>query len=252
MDKKIVNRILIISGFVSLISGIGYILEKLKYITETFPFQQILVVSLTIFSFLLIILVLILRTKFNLEDLKIIYNVKIFNVYGDAQIRRKVTFKVNKGDVKKREHSAFSDGAKMKQKELDLKAWDNSGHTLFYKFVLDKPTTKKFELYFPYSITKDKKYTYTYQFLWNKLFSPKNDYYLLQDTSINSEFHLVIPETWKLQCIEAVEIFRDGTNKDLQIRPNGKEIEEGGFLKFKYKIKRTERHTQVKVEWHLD
>lgn len=252
MDKKVINRILIISGFVSLISGIGYILEKLKHIAETFPFQQILIISLTIFSFLLIVLILILRTKFKLEDLRIIYYVKILNENGDALIKRKVTFKVNKGDVQKREHSAFSDGAKMKQKDLDLKAWDNSGNTLFCKFVLDKPTTKKFELNFPHSITKDNKYTYTYQFLWNKLFSPKNDYYLLQDTSINSEFHLMLPETWKLQCIEAVELFRDGTKKDLQIKPNGKEVDEGGYLTFKYKIKRTERHTQVKVEWHLD
>jgi len=252
MDKKTIKKILVVSGFVSLISGIGYILEKLSYLADTFPFQQILIFSLVILSVFFVILILVLKYKFNLEDQKIIYFIKILNEQGDAFIKREGTFKVNEGDVKKREHTAFSDGSKMEKKDLELKAWDNSGHTLYCKFVLDKPATKKFEIYFPYSISKNKNYTYTYQFLWNRLFVKENDYYMLQDTSINPEFHLVLPNIWKLQCVEATEIFRDGTNKDLKIQPKGQEIEDDNYIKYKYAIKkRAERHTQVRVEWHV-
>lgn len=252
MDKKLIKVLLIISGIVSLVSGFGYILEKLNYFTDNFQFLSILIVSLIVFVVILVFLLQISKTNFNLEDQKTTYVVKILNNKGDAYIKRKTTFKVNKGIVIKREHSIFSDGAPMNQNDLKLKAWDDFGNTLFCKFVLDKPTTKKFEIYFHHPISKKQNYIYTYQCFWNKLFDLKNDYYLLMDTSIRPEFHLILPKESKLQYIDATEIFRDGINKELKVNPNGQEVEDNIYIKHKYFINRTEKHTQVKFEWRVE
>lgn len=251
MNKKLLDITIIISAIVSLISGVGYIIEKFYSFSNFHLFQPLVIISL-ILLFILYIVKKIKEDKFDLKDEKITYTIKLLNDKGDFELNRFVIGKVNCQLLTKREHSAESDGASVTMENLRLKAWDSNGNELLVRPTLDRPTLKKFDICFPYPLNKGDNYSYGYSYTWPQCFNFPSDYFILKDTSLIEEIILALPKYYRLKNIVATEIYRDSSQIQLKmIRGNNEVIDESLSI-YKYQIYRTKRHSSVKIEWHLD
>ena len=220
------KKITLWSGIVTVLGFIAQVFEKATNTISIIPFSFIIFIGLTIFSIggIMFLIQFINSNSLQLDDSLVIYIVKIINTDGDSIVSRKTTFSVNSGSVKLREHSIYSDDdAKMDLVDMNLKVWDNTDKKLFYHITLDKPTQKRFEINFPSDIIEGGFFTYTYMYKWNKLFNVKDDYFILQDSSLDDDFHFILNLKWNLQTINAYEVYVDGTKKYVPISLKGKE-----------------------------
>lgn len=246
-----------LSIYLSSISGIGYLIEKLAnwpIIREILDwigldtFLDILFVTIPI-----LILVVISRLfsgkRFKIEDQIVAYSIKILNLSGDTLTRRKTTFKITDGIVKSRFQHVFCDISQMNN--IDFKAYDDKGRSLHTKSTLDTPSRKEFEIQFPHPITVGEYFTYSYQYYWEKYFNVEEDYVDLKDSSLMVEFCLVIDSNWSLLYIHAKECYSDGSDENVQVTLKEKENNGDNFTTYRYTFKKKHRHAVVKVNWKI-
>lgn len=253
IEKKYIDLFLYLSAFFSLVSGVGYLVDKFELINlfSDIPLGLIFVVSFAIGSLLYAYIKLLNKEDFELLDETASYSVEILNTNGDAQINRTVVCKALNLIVYNRDHHMYSDGNKMTKRGTKLQAWDGEGHRLHTNFVLDKPTRKTFRVNFPRSIKNGDQFEYSYRYYWKGLFPTPEDYFILADTALNLRFKLILSKNIGFNYIKVIEKFQDSKEYELHLNLLQTSVVGNNNTVREYKFKRRKRHSRIIVKWSL-
>jgi len=174
---------------------------------------------------------------------------------GNARITRRNHF-VNTSNtiLEKREHLAHStDVPTVWDWEKDVKAWveiDDKKEKLNIEPVSDRPTYKKFNVFFHKKISPGEDYEYFHEFFWPKTFPQKHEFFTGYDNSLDVIFNLFLPGEYKLKKIYCIERFSDGRTKKLdKIKKKRKLFKDKNLLMYRIKIKKENRDSLMELHW---